>query len=87
MQEAGFTRDVSTGGLYVSCVKCPPMNSTLSLQIVLPADGQVLPGSLSLESTVQVVRFGSGGEASGFAAVGELALKRSRHQGQRGALA
>jgi hypothetical protein len=72
-QEAGFTRDISTGGLYVTCAKAPPINSTVRLQIALPPNEEILPNGLRLEATAQVVRFASCGEAAGFAAVGELA--------------
>ena len=57
IQEAGFTRDVSTSGVYVNCLKSPPINSILRLQI----------------ATAQVLRFASDGEVAGFGAVGELA--------------
>ena len=71
--QAGFTRDISTGGLYVTCAKAPPINSTVRLQIALPPNEKILPNGLRLEATAQVVRFASYGEAVGFAAVGELA--------------
>jgi hypothetical protein len=74
IQQAGFTRDISTAGLYVSCSSPPPVESTVSLQIVLPANQGILRESLSLTATAQVVRSASTGEVSGFAAVGELAI-------------
>jgi hypothetical protein len=74
IQQAGFTRDISTAGLYVSCSSSPPVNSTLRLQIVFPANQGILRESLSLTATAQVVRSASAGELAGFAAVGELAM-------------
>jgi PilZ domain-containing protein len=73
IQEAGFTRDVSTSGVYVSCVNSPPINSILRLQIALPPNKQVLPDGLRLNVAAEVLRFATDGEVAGFAAVGELA--------------
>ena len=72
IQQPGFTRDISTGGLYVSCATSPPMNSTIRLQMVLPSNKEVFPENLTLAATARVVRFASQGEAAGFAAVGDL---------------
>jgi hypothetical protein len=79
MQEAGFTRDISTRGLYVSCVKCPPINATLLLQIVLPSKAEARSRGLRLDATVQVVRVATEIEEKGFAAVGELVMPESQY--------
>jgi hypothetical protein len=73
IQEPGFTRDVSTSGIYISCVNSPTVNSIVRLQIALPPNKQVLPDSLLLNATAEVLRFATDGEVAGFAAVGELA--------------
>jgi hypothetical protein len=80
IQEPGFTRDISTGGLYVTCAKSPPINSTVSLRIALPANKEILPSSLRLEATAKVIRLASAGEAGGFAAVGELAKQQGNQK-------
>jgi hypothetical protein len=78
-QEAGFTRDISTGGLYVSCPKCPPINTTLLLEIVLPSKGEALSGGLRLGATATIVRLATKIEEKGFAAVGELVMPQMHH--------
>ena len=80
IQEPGFTRDISTGGLYVTCAKSPPVNVTVNLRIALPANKEILPSSLRLEATAKVIRLASAGEAGGFAAVGELAKQQGNQK-------
>jgi PilZ domain len=80
IQEPGFTRDISTGGLYVNCVTLPSINSTVRLQIVLPPNKETLPASLRLAASATVVRLASEGEANGFAAVGELATQEGNQK-------
>jgi hypothetical protein len=77
MQEAAFTRDISTGGLFVSCVKCPQVGATLSLEIMLPANSEIRSHGLRLDATVQVVRIASTVEEKGFAAAGDLATQKA----------
>ena len=87
MQEGGFTRDISTVGLYISCPQLPPIQTALVMEILLPPNKRVLPDSLKLEATVEIVRVGTNGEEPGFAAVGELAMQGSQYQNESGALA
>jgi hypothetical protein len=79
MQEAGFTRDISTGGLYVSCVKCPPINTALLLEIVLPSKGEARSGGLRLGATATIVRLATEMEEKGFAAVGEFVMPQMNY--------
>ena len=77
MQEAAFTRDISTGGLFVSCIKCPPIGATLSLEIMLPPNSEIRSHGLRLDARVQVVRGASEVEEKGFAAAGDLASQKA----------
>jgi hypothetical protein len=77
MQEAGFSRDISTGGLYVSCVKCPPVGATIHLQIVLPPNADIRSHGLRLDATVQVTRMASELEEKGFGAAGDLGAQKA----------
>ncbi len=87
VQEGGFTRDVSTVGLYICCQKSPPIKTALTLEIILPPNKKVLSESLKLEATVEIVRVGTEAEERGFAAVGELAMQGSEYARANGALA
>ncbi len=75
VQEGGFTRDISTAGLYVNCPNLPPVPRDLALEILLP-----LSEILKLQATVEIVRVGTHPEARGFATVGGLSTDRSQHQ-------
>jgi hypothetical protein len=77
MQEAAFTRDVSTGGLYVSCVTCPPIGATLSLEIMLPPSSDTRSHALRLDATVRAVRTAGAAEEKGFAAAGDLGAQKA----------
>ena len=77
MQEAAFTRDISTGGLFVTCVKCPQIGASLSLEIMLPPNSEIRSHGLRLDATVQVVRIASAVEEKGFAAAGDLATQKA----------
>ena len=83
VQEGGFTRDISTVGLYISCPKLPRIQTPLALEILLPPNKKVLSERLKLEATVEIVRVGTDAEEQGFAAVGELAMHGSQHQGRK----
>jgi hypothetical protein len=77
MQEAAFTRDISTGGLFVRCVKCPQIGSILSLEIMLPPNSEIRSHGLRLDAAVQVVRVASSVEEKGFAGMGDLATQKA----------
>ena len=82
IQGAGFTRDVSTSGVFVTCDDLPPIKSAIRLQIALPSNKQVFPESLRLTATAEVLRFAGDGESAGFVAVGELAGQERRRQSE-----
>jgi hypothetical protein len=77
MQEAAFTRDISTGGLFVTCANCPPIGATLSLEIMLPPNSEIRSHGLRLDATVHVVRIASPIEEKGFASAGDLATQKA----------
>jgi hypothetical protein len=83
VQEGGFTRDISTVGLYISCPNLPPIQTLLALEILLPPNKKVLSERLKLEATVEIVRVGTDAEEQGFAAVGELTMRGSQYQGRK----
>ena len=87
VQEAGFTRDISTVGLYISCPKLPPIQTALALELLLPPTKKVLSESVKLEATVEIVRVGSDAEERGFATVGKLAIHENQYLIESGALA
>jgi hypothetical protein len=86
VQQGGFTRDISTVGLYISCPKLPPIQTALALEILLPPTKKVLSDSLKLGATVEIVRVGTDTEERGFAAIGELAMHGSQYLVESGAL-
>ena len=83
MQEAAFTRDISTGGLFVTCVKCPQIGASLSLEIMLPPNSEIRSHGLRLDATVEVIRIASELEERGFGVTGDLAPQEGeyRHDG------
>ena len=78
MQEAAFTRDISTGGLFVTCVKCPQIGANLSLEIMLPPNSGIGSCALRLDATVRAVRTAGAAEEKGFAAAGDLATQKTK---------
>jgi len=87
VQEGGFTRDISTVGLYIGCPKLPPIQTALALEILLPPIEKVLSDSLKIEGFVEIVRLGTDTEERGFATIGELAMHGSEYLIERVALA
>ena len=79
MQEAAFTRDISTGGLFVTCVKCPQIGASLSLEIMLPPYSEIRSHGMRLDATVQVVPIPSATEEKGFAGAGDLATQKGEY--------
>lgn len=80
---AGFTRDVSTLGVFVLSTAAPPGEGTLQMQIMLPPPQPAEEG-LKLQSEATVVRIESQSEGSGFAARSEFALVGETVGEQRG---
>jgi hypothetical protein len=70
-KEGGFTRDMSAKGLFVMSTVAPPLRTTLDLEILFPASGQI-PG-IAIAATGRVVRISTHGEGHGFAVETQLA--------------
>ena len=77
IHEAAFTRDISTGGLFISCVECPPIRASLSLEIMLPPNSEIRSHGMRLDATVHVVRIASATEEKGFLGAGDLLPKKA----------
>ena len=72
-QNAGFTRDICTHGLFVYCSECPPIGIVLNLSVVLPPFGES-DCEVHLNAEGTVIRTERKGDSSGFAVASEFAL-------------
>ena len=74
-QGAGFTRDISTAGLFVYSATPPPADAAVHLEVLLPLHegGQ----GTRLEGLGQVIRIEGKGERAGFAATSDFGLDHS----------
>src|SRR5262249_5149849 len=70
---AGFTRDISTTGVFVHSSAPPPHGSQLQINVLLPAQQSAEEG-LKLSSGAKVVRIEKIREGAGFAAISEFEL-------------
>jgi hypothetical protein len=67
-QGGGFTRDISKDAAFIVCNgDCPPPQTPVALEIVLPSRVDSAMGPL-LKGTGRVVRHNGSGERNGFAA-------------------
>ncbi len=73
-QEGGFTRDMSSDGVFVLCSKYPPAGIAVALEVFLPPIEATAQG-LRLQAEGTVVRIGVAGEGSGFAAAADFGLR------------
>jgi hypothetical protein len=67
----GYTRDISTHGVFVFSAEVPPVGTTVRLEFQFPPLEQS-SGGLHLKSVGEIVRSESNGQATGFAAVSEF---------------
>ncbi len=73
-QGAGFTRDISTAGVFVLCSDPPPTGADLSLEALLPPlETPGTPG-LQLRAKGRVLRVELEGDVAGFAASSDFGL-------------
>lgn len=80
-QGGGFTRDISTGGIFVSCPTSPPAGTAVALEVLLPPLEAEAQG-LRLQADGQVVRLEESGKRGGFAAAADFGLRSAAsHQG------
>src|ERR1700737_826016 len=63
----GFSRDVSTAGLFVLSPMPPPEGTDVTVEVLLPALGRATSHGLKLQSEGEVVRVEQGKAATGFA--------------------
>jgi PilZ domain len=75
VQGGGFTRDISTGGLFVCCDRLPPLKTVLSMEVLLSLVESPSPG-LRLMGQGVVVRLEKRENQTGFAAKTKLDLNR-----------
>ena len=67
-QGAGFTRDISTAGVFVYSATPPPPGAALELEVVLLLSEAIGQG-MRLRGTGKVLRLEGKGERAGFAAI------------------
>lgn len=80
-QGGGFTRDISTCGVFVLCEAPPPEAVGIALEILLPPFAADTPG-LRLKGKGEVVRAEQTQPMCGFAVVSDLDLPQSRDVGE-----
>jgi hypothetical protein len=72
-REGGFTRNVSTRGLYVDCsTLCPPAGALLRIEVLLPVHWRRAPQGAKLVAGVKVLRVQEVQGKTAFAAMGNL---------------
>ena len=76
-QNGGFTRDISTGGLFVYSLIPPPSGVTVELEVMLPPLEESGHG-VRLRSEGRVLRIERKGEHTGFAATGDFDLHNAQ---------
>jgi hypothetical protein len=63
----GFSRDISTAGMFVLSSGLPPDGTDVSVEVLLPPLGGATSRGLQLRSVGEVVRVEQGEAATGFA--------------------
>jgi len=76
-QNGGFTRDISTGGLFVYSPIPPPPDVTVEVEVMLPPLEESGHG-VRLRSQGRVLRIERKGEHTGFAATGDFDLRTTK---------
>jgi hypothetical protein len=76
-QNGGFTRDISTRGLFVYSPMPPPSGVTVELEVMLPPIEESGHG-VRLQSEGRVLRIERKGEHIGFAATGTFDLHNAQ---------
>jgi len=72
-QHGGFTRDVSTGGVFVMCDAPPSPGTSIQFEMFLPVSSPEAPG-IRVQGQAVVVRAEHGPPTIGFAAMGAFDL-------------
>ena len=76
-QNGGFTRDISTRGLFVYSPIPPPPDVTVELEVMLPPLEESGHG-VRLQSEGRVLRIERKGEQAGFAATGDFDIHNAQ---------
>ena len=76
-QNGGFTRDISTGGLFVYSPIPPPSGATVELEVMLPPLEESGHG-VRLRSEGRVLRIERKGEHTGFATTGDFDIHNAQ---------
>jgi hypothetical protein len=76
-QNGGFTRDISTRGLFVYSLIPPPSGVTVELEVMLPPLEESGHG-VRLQSEGRVLRIERKGEQTGFATTGDFDLHNAQ---------
>lgn len=76
-QNGGFTRDISTRGLFVYSSTPPPAGVTVDFEVMLPPLEKSGHG-VRLQSEGMVLRIERRGEHTGFAATGDFELHNAQ---------
>lgn len=71
-KQGGFTRDISTNGLYVVGDVSPPVGALLTVEVLLPQAYQPKSNSARLIAAMRVSRVYEAKDVRGFAAVGDF---------------
>lgn len=81
-QDEGITRDISVAGVYVLTTRCPPMNSVVQMELILPSPfGASKPRIKAEMRVLRVEHHIEGDGRSGFSAVGKaFALRDTSKQ-------
>lgn len=81
-QAEGITRDISIAGVYVMAPICPPVRSTLQVEIILPSLPTVRKTRMKAKMKVLRVENVANVRRSGFSAVGKnFSLHKFAKQG------
>ncbi len=72
----GFSRDISTHGIFIVCDDLPPEKSTVQLEVSLPSEN-VQGSRICLRAAGQVVRTVDVGSTVGFAAGAKFILSKA----------
>ena len=73
-QGGGFSRDLSTTGIYVACDReCPPIDTELNVEVLVPSPASESV-ALKLTAHGRVIRVATSSEHSGFGAVVDFSL-------------
>lgn len=83
IRQGGFSRDISTGGLYIYCSKQPNINQSALCEVLLPLNRERHFSGLRLKAVINVVRIETEKKETGFAGTGELTQEDHDEEDER----